>query len=439
MKVSSYTLGCKVNIYETEAVMNDFLDHGYIITDFDDVSDVYIINTCSVTSTSDSKSRKIIRQATRRNPNAVIAVMGCYSQLKPEDVSSIEGVDIIIGTDKRHQLYDLVSETLQSKKKQVLVDRIFDVDVFEELKVKRFFTHTRGFIKIQDGCENFCSYCTIPFARGKVRSRKKESIIVEIKQLVDSGVKEIILSGINTGAYGQDLSDYRLHHLLKDLIEAVPKLRRIRISSIELMEVSEELLQTIKQYESHFAYHLHIPLQGGSDNTLKKMNRKYRTSEYQAKINRVRELFPNIAITTDCLAGFVGETDQDFEDAYAFIKQLSFSEMHIFPYSRRSGTAADHMEGHLSEQIKHERTHKLIELSKSMAIEYRTKFIGQTLEVLVESKKDGHWFGRSSNYIEVEFTSAEQLENRIVYVTLTDATYPVAKAIFIRKEEENEF
>jgi threonylcarbamoyladenosine tRNA methylthiotransferase MtaB len=435
MKVSSYTLGCKVNIYETEAVMNDFLDHGYIITDFDDVSDVYIINTCTVTSTSDSKSRKIIRQATRRNPNAVIAVMGCYSQLKPDEVLGIEGVDIIIGTDKRHQLYDLVEETLKTKRQQVLVDRIFDVEVFEELKVKRFFSHTRGFIKIQDGCENFCSYCTIPFARGKVRSRSKESIIAEISNLVDHGVKEIILSGINTGAYGQDLHNYSLSELLKDMITSIPGLRRIRISSIELMEVSDELLNTIHQYINHFAYHLHIPLQGGSDVTLKRMNRKYKTLDYSNKLKQIRSMFPQIAITTDCLAGFVGETDQDFEDAYRFIEEMQFAEMHIFPYSRRKGTAADHMEGHLNDQTRNNRAHRLIELSKKMAQMYRQQFIGHEIEVLVESMKNGQWFGRSSNYIEVTFPATDELENKIVFVKLIDANYPVAKGELVRKED----
>jgi threonylcarbamoyladenosine tRNA methylthiotransferase MtaB len=258
-------------------------------------------------------------------------------------------------------------------------------------------------------------------------------VISEIKNLVDNGVQEVILSGINTGAYGQDFEEYNLSKLLKELIKQVPNLRRIRVSSIELMEVSDELLDTVHQHINHFAFHLHIPLQGGCDNTLKRMNRKYTIKEYIDKIDRIKQMFPKIAITTDCLAGFVGETNEDFEETVQTIENLGFAEMHIFPYSRRKRTAADYMKGHISDSIRNERAHKLIELSRNMAMKYRCQFIGEELEVLVESKKDGKWVGRSSNYIEVVFDSEEVHENELVMIKLNNSDYPVSMGEFVRK------
>jgi len=436
MKISSHTLGCKVNLYETEAVMNDFIDHGFIVADFSDACDVYLINTCTVTQTSDAKSRKMIRQAIRRNPDAVIAVMGCYSQLHPNQVADLAGVDIIIGTDNRHNLFDLVEETLRTKKRRIWIDDILNVDSFEELRVRRFHKHTRGFIKIQDGCENFCSYCAIPFARGKVRSRKPENVISEVRQLVEGGIKEIILSGINTGAYGQDFDDYDLADLLEELIASNPHLPRIRISSIELMEMSDKLIDCIRRNMQHFAHHLHIPLQGGSDNTLKRMNRKYTISQYRENIEKIRTLLPGFAVTTDCLAGFVGETEDDFLSSVAFIESMRFSEMHVFPYSRRSKTAADKMPGHLKDEIRTDRARILSETSRTMAMEYRTKKVGTIAEVLVETHKEGISYGRSSDYLEIGFPSEGNLDNQIVSVKITKAGYPLSHGEMIGKELE---
>lgn len=434
MKFSIHTLGCKVNLYESEAVINDLVNHGFELTDFDDMCDVYIINTCTVTSTSDAKSRKVIRQAIRRNPIAIIVVMGCYAQLNPNEVEGLEGVDIIIGTKNRNQVYGLIMERLQTKQPINLVTDVFKYQEYEEIKVNRFSRHTRGFIKIQDGCENFCSYCAIPYARGGIKSRKKDDVIEEIKGMVVGGIKEIVLAGINTGTYGQDTKEDNLATLIKEIMTKVPDLFRVRLSSIELKEVTDELLATIEKYQDKIAMHLHIPLQGGSNRTLERMNRRYTTEEYADRLNDIRKLFPRIAITTDCLAGFVGETQEDFQDSLSFIESMKFSEMHVFPYSRRKNTKADRMSGHLPESVKTDRTHQIIELGKKMAKSYREHFKGEEFVVIVEDKKDNFWRAHTSNYLEVEFEAGSVNENDVVRIRLEEPGYPVSKATFLKKE-----
>lgn len=434
MKFSTHTLGCKVNLYETEAVINDLVSHGFELADFDDICDVYIINTCTVTSTSDAKSRKVIRQAIHRNPEAIVVVMGCYAQLNPNEVSNLEGVDIIIGTKNRNQVYDLIMESLKNRLPINTVTDVFKYKEYEEIKVNRFSRHTRGFIKIQDGCENFCSYCAIPYARGGIKSRKKQDVIEEIKGMVVSGVREIVLAGINTGTYGQDTKEDNLASLLEAIITEIPDLYRIRLSSIELKEVTDELLNTINKYQDKIAMHLHIPLQGGADPTLERMNRRYTTSEYALRINDIRMLFPKIAITTDYLAGFVGETEEDFKSSLEFIKSMKFSEMHVFPYSRRKNTRADRMTGHLPEQVKTERAHQILELAKAMAKDYRHQFKGEEFVVIVEDKKDEFWRAHTSNYLEVEFEAKDVKENDLVRIRLDEPDYPVSRATFLRKE-----
>ena len=278
MKVSYYSLGCKVNEYESVAVINKFLDNGFKLVGFHDVADVTIINTCTVTNTSDSKSRKIIRQAVKNNPKGVVAVMGCFSQLNPLQVKEIEGVDIVLGTNNRHLLYDLSMDVLKSKDSKYMIEDISKDKNYEEIKVNRYNNQTRGFIKIEDGCDNFCSYCAIPYARGRVRSRLPLDVIEEIKHLVEGGMNEVVLTGINTGAYGKDLKDYKFVNLLKDLVEKVDNLPRIRISSLEMTEITVELLTVINENKDKFCDHFHIPLQAGANNTLKLMNRKYTSS-----------------------------------------------------------------------------------------------------------------------------------------------------------------
>jgi len=426
MKVSYYSLGCKVNEYESIAIINEFIDHDYQLVDFNEQADVYIINTCTVTSNSDSKSRKIIRQATKRNPNAVIAVMGCFVQLNPDVVNSIDGIDVIVGTSNRHLLYELVDDVLKDKNPKYYIEDTKDIKEYEEIKIKRYANHTRGFIKIEDGCDNFCSYCAIPYARGRVRSRAPLDVIEEIQLLTNQGMKEIVLTGINTGQYGKDLNNYSFADLLLDIVKKVENLGRIRISSIEVTELTDELLTIIKENENHFCAHFHVPLQGGTDQILKKMNRKYDINFYQDKIKKLRELFVNVNITTDYLTGFAGETAELYEEGKRFVEKMNFGEMHIFPYSKRPNTKAYHFEDHVDQISKKFRVNELLSLNKEKALEYRQNLIGQVLEVIVEKVVKGVAFGHSSNYIEVEFNTETAKANDLCYVEITKANYPIS-------------
>lgn len=423
MKISYYALGCKVNLYEAEAIVKIFTDNGFILSSFDDVCDVYLINTCTVTLTSDSKSRKIIRQAVKRNKNAVIVVMGCYSSLNKDAVSKIEGVDIVLGTSQRLLAYPLVMDYLKTKNKYIFEKECFDK--YEELKVDKFSHKTRGFVKIEDGCNNFCSYCAIPYARGRVRSRDKDNIIEEINHFVNGGMKEIVLSGINTGAYGSDLDNYSLSNLLKDIINEVNKPFKMRISSIEITEITDDLLNVISENKEYFCDHFHIPLQGGCDNTLKRMNRKYDLKTYEEKINKIRNIFPLANITTDVLTSFSGETKEDFNNSIDFIKKIGYGEMHVFPYSRRKGTKAYLFDDIVNDEEKQQRVSTLLSLNKNLALIYRKKFIGELLDVLVEKNENGYAFGHTSNYIEVSFKSNAQ-NNDIIKVKIVKADYPVS-------------
>ena len=431
MKISYCSLGCKVNQYEAIAIVNQFIDEGWELVPFDKINntsvDVVVINTCSVTDTSDGKSRKMIHRAVKYAPDAIIAVMGCYSQLNNEKVAKIEGVDIVIGTSNRDKLHDMIIDKLQNKTSDVVNNTtdIMQEKCYEELKVDRTTDKTRAFIKIQDGCNNFCSYCTIPYARGLVRSRKKEDVINEIRALSDNGVKEIVLSGIDTGSYGKDFKDYSLANLLDDICKDVKGLGRLRISSIEISEISLSLLNVIKKYQEHFCMHLHIPLQGSSDKVLKRMNRKYTIEEYLDKINLIYSMFPEINITTDILTGFCSEDDSDFLNGLEVIKSAHFGEMHVFPYSRRPKTVAYKYLDQVDEATKHARVLQILALNDKLALEYRQKFVGKQLDVICEVKKDGWWVGHSSNYIEIKF-KGEFNSNDLVKVRMTSASYPVS-------------
>ena len=412
MNFTTITLGCKVNLYESESLISHLVQKGWNYAKNSEKMDVVIINTCTVTSTSDQKSRQMIRQARKKYPSAIIVAMGCFVQTHSKD--AIQLADIVVGTSDRLKIYDLVNQYLE---KHHQINHILNLDSFvsyEEMKLNNLTIHTRGFIKIQDGCENFCSYCLIPYARGKIKSRLPENIIAEIEQLVMLGTKEIIISGINTGAYGRDLGYINLAKLI-EMIVLRTNIWRIRISSIELMEVTDEFLQIMEKYQNRIAMHLHIPLQGGNDATLKRMHRKYLTKDYANLLQKIRQIFPDIAITTDCLAGFVGETEEDFLSSMEFIKQMQFSNMHIFPYSRRKGTLADQMDGHLDNNIIKERALKLIEIAKESKIAYEKRFINRTMDVLFEQKKDNYWIGHTSNYLEIfcKAMTNDNLSNKI--------------------------
>lgn len=437
-KISYYSLGCKVNLYETNAIINKFIDNGFELVDFHDKNnpcDVCIINTCTVTQTSDSKSRKIIRQAIHNNPDAVICVMGCYSQLNHQEASNIDGVSIVTGTSNRSMIYDLVMDKLNDSIKEVIdITQSYDeINCYENLSVQRFNDRTRGFVKVQDGCENFCSYCTIPFSRGKFRSRDKDEIIKEIQELTNAGMKEIVLTGINTGAYGLDLNNYSFSKLLSEIAEKVENLGRIRISSIEATEVNDDLLNVIKENIGSFCMHLHIPLQGGCDETLLRMNRKYDTKYFKEKIDKIRKMFPNINITTDYLAGFSGETEEDFLKAYNFVKEISFGEMHVFPYSPRPKTKAYSIKERVDSITKKYRVNELLNLNEINALKYREIFLNKKIDCLVEKIVNKVAYGHSSNYLEIAFdvTNNNVQVGEIVDVIITSVGYPLCKGVKI--------
>ncbi|MEY4479846.1 MAG: hypothetical protein RLZZ267_524, partial [Bacillota bacterium] len=348
--VAFHTLGCKVNFYDTEAIWQQFKNAGYEQVDFEHTADVYVVNTCSVTNTGDKKSRQIIRRAIRRNPDAIVAVTGCYAQTAPAEILEIPGVDLVIGTQDRERIMEYVDQFSRERQPINAVRNIMKTRTFEELDVPEFADRTRAFLKIQEGCNNFCTFCIIPWTRGLSRSRDPKSVLEQAKMLVEAGYKEIVLTGIHTGGYGDDLENYDLTDLLWDL-DKVEGLERIRISSIEASQIDERMLDVLKK-STKMCRHFHIPLQSGENDVLARMRRKYTVEEFGEKIRRIREVMPDVAITTDVIVGFPGETEESFTKGYQFMQELGFSEMHVFPYSKRSGTPAARMEDQIDEEEK---------------------------------------------------------------------------------------
>lgn len=416
-KVSFCTLGCKVNQYETEAMSSLFKQRGYEIASFDDVCDIYIINTCTVTGEGERKSRQMIRRAHSTNPDSTIVVTGCMSQVSPEKVSQIEGVSIVMGTSERTRIVDVTEEYIRENKKHRLQDIMKKRD-YEEMWISSYEAQTRAFVKIEDGCTEFCTYCIIPYARGPVRSRKCESIKKEAMELAKNGYREIVLTGIHIGSYGKDLKDKTLLDAIK-AVNDVKDIKRIRLGSVEPRILSEEFIEQISKMPK-VCDHFHISLQSGCDRTLKAMNRKYTAEEYKRAVENLRKAYKNPAITTDIIAGFPGETKEDFEKSYEFMKEISFSEAHIFPYSPRKGTKAADFPNQLEKKVKNERAKKMIELSKKLHNEYLSNFVGDTKEVLFERKaKDGYYEGHMSNYICVKAKSEIDLCNNFKDVKIS--------------------
>lgn len=433
--VAFYTLGCKVNFYDTEAIWQLFKNEGYEQVDFESTADVYLINTCTVTNTGDKKSRQIIRRAVRRNPDAVIAVTGCYAQTSPAEIMAIEGVDLVIGTQDREKIMSFVNGIQEDRKPVNAVRNIMKTRDFEELDVPDFSERTRAFLKIQEGCNNFCTFCIIPWSRGLSRSRAPQSVLEQAKQLVASGYKEIVLTGIHTGGYGDDMENYNLTSLLWDL-DKVEGLERIRISSIEASQIDDAMIDVLNR-SSKMCRHLHIPLQAGEDSVLKRMRRKYTTEEYAAKIKRLHEAMPGVAITTDVIVGFPGETEEMFESGFRFMEELKFAEMHVFPYSKRTGTPAARMDEQVDEEIKNERVHKLIDLSEKMQLQYAKQYVGQVLDVIPErdykgAPGTGLVMGYTDNYIQVVFDGTETLIGKLCRVKITEAGVNECRATLVR-------
>ena len=431
-----HTLGCKVNHYETEAIWQLFKDEGYERKDFDHQSDVYVINTCTVTNTGDKKSRQVIRRAIRQNPDAVICVTGCYAQTSPAEIMAIPGVDIVVGTQDRMNLLSYIEQYKKERQPINAVKNIMKNRVYEELDVPYFTDRTRASLKIQEGCNNFCTFCIIPWARGLMRSRDPQEVVRQAQQLVDAGYLEIVLTGIHTGGYGQDLKDYNLAQLLRDLEANVKGLKRLRISSIEASQLTDEVIEVLRDSKI-VVNHLHIPIQSGSDTVLKRMRRKYTMEFFGERLDRLREVLPDLAITSDVIVGFPGETEEEFMETYNFIAKHQFAELHIFPYSKRTGTPAARMEDQIDEEIKNERVHRLLTLNDQLAKEYASRFEDQVLEVIPEEvvqegKDTGLLTGYTANYMKVVFEGSEDMIGKLVKVKIEKAYYPHSYAQFVR-------
>lgn len=415
--VGILTLGCKVNTYESEYIIHLLKEAGYQIKDFDDFCDVYIINTCTVTNTSDIKSRKMIRKAIRKNPDACVVAMGCFIEANKD--FQLPGLDIILGNRDKSKIIELLDKWFL---KQEEIRRLYSTlpREFEDMYINEFPGRTRAFVKIQDGCENFCSYCIIPFVRGKCRSKNPDEVIDEITDLVNHGYQEVVLTGIHTGNYGVDL-DTNFASLLKRVV-AIPGLLRLRISSIEITELTDEVLEVIKE-NPVIVNHLHIPLQAGSNHVLSLMNRKYDLDYYFNKIKEIREVRPNIAITTDVIVGFPGESEEDFLETIDTCKKVGFTKIHVFPYSERKGTKAMELPDHIEPSVKKERARRLLLVSKELECSYYASFVGSEVTVLVEEEKDGKSYGHTDNYLHVEIPSVLP-HNTFVKVKIQSVSYP---------------
>lgn len=415
-KVAFFTLGCKVNQYETEAMEEMFKKRGYKIAEADEEADIYVINTCTVTNLGDRKSRQFIRRAKKFNKDSIIAAVGCYSQIAPEEVEEIEGVDIVIGTTGRNEIVDLCEKAKLENSKINVVKNIKRYREFENLNIEDVKSKTRAYIKIQDGCNQYCSYCIIPYARGPIRSRKVEDILVEANRLSQTNFKEIILTGIHVASYGKDLENISL----LDVIEEASKIEgieRIRLSSIEPTLVDEEFMKKAVDIRK-MCDHFHLSLQSGSDSILKRMNRKYTADEYKKIVKIIRKYMPDAGITTDIIVGFPGETEEEFKETYDFVKDIGFSRIHVFKYSPRKGTPASEYSNQVHGSIKHARSEKLISLGNELLNSFNERFIGQNMSVLFEEEKDGYYEGYTTNYIRVRARSQVDIQGEILPVNI---------------------
>lgn len=419
-RVAFCTLGCKVNQYESQAMGELFEAAGYTVVPFESEAEVYIINTCSVTSLADRKSRQMIRRAKKRNPNAYVAVTGCFAQTAPEKVGEIEGVNLVVGTSGRNKIVELVESETQKK---IAVTDIMQAHTFEPLAVSGYSEHTRAFIKAQEGCSQFCSYCIIPYARGPVRSRPQAEILEEARRLALNGYAELVLVGIHIASYGKDLEEKTNLQMLINEIEKIDGIRRIRLSSIEPMHLNEDFIETVKNSKK-LCRHFHISLQSGCDATLKRMNRKYTSADYAAIVEGLREAFDDASITTDVMVGFPGETEEEFARSLAFVQKMQFAEAHVFAYSVRGGTPAQKMENQVSPELKHERSAIMLEASAKSQKAFLSRFVGRTLEVLFEQSvagSDSVYEGKTDNYITVLAETDADISNQFHMVEILRA------------------
>lgn len=392
MKVGICSLGCKVNIYESELVTNILKNNNYTVVDFEDKADIYIINTCSVTNESDKKSRKMINRAKKNNPAAIIIVMGCYSQVNAEDTD----VDIVLGNKDKSKIVEIIEEYIKTKQKKKIIYDLTKVE-FEKMEITNFDSHTRAFVKIQDGCNAFCSYCIIPYVRGRVRSKDPEDVIKEVTTLVEKGYKEIVLTGIHTGRYGTDINT-TLEELLNKLVN-IPNIYRIRLSSIEINEITPGIKELLKENKV-MAKHLHIPLQSGSNKILKLMNRRYNKEEFLSMVDNLRDI-PDISLTTDLIVGFPNEDEEEFNETIDTLKKIGFTKIHTFPYSKRKGTPAATMDNQVFPEEKKKRVHRILDLSNKYEHNFYESKIGKIYDGVVEVHSNGTTIVHTSNFIPV--------------------------------------
>lgn len=421
-KVAFSTLGCKVNQVETEQLKEEFTGRGYQIVDFDELADIYIINTCTVTHVSDRKSRSLLRRAIRRNPGAVIVASGCVAQVDAGQLAAIEGVDLVVGNKDKENLVFIVEDYISRGHTgvEVKVEAINPQDKPRAILYQHLHERSRAFVKIQDGCQSFCSYCIVPFARGPVRSKRPEDVLREIAQLVDLGYREIVLTGIHTGFYGIDLNDWDLYRLLTEILKQVKGEYRLRLSSLEPLELEDNLLDLVAD-DRRICRHLHIPLQSGSSNILKMMGRRYDRNYYQDLIQRAAYKIPGVALTADVMVGFPGETPDDFAATYDLIEQSPLTDLHVFKYSQRAGTRAAAMPDQVDEQAKQRRSELLLELARKKQFEFVKQFRGQSFDLLVEQKIGiDKYTGISDNYIQIVFSSTRDIRGQLCRIRLTD-------------------
>ena len=418
MKFYIYTLGCKVNTYESNVIKDNLINNGYIESSEND-ADIYIINTCTVTNTSDNKSLKTIRRVINNHPNSIVVAVGCMTQVNSNLLKGLN-VSIVLGNAGKSKIVEYIDQFKKTKKPINLVEDIMDKG-FEDMCLNNF-NKTRAFVKIEDGCENYCSYCIIPFARGKVRSKDSKVVIDEITNLVKDGHKEIVLTGIHTGHYGSDLNNYSFSKLLKE-IENIKGLKRLRISSIEITELDDDFMDVLKNSKI-LVSHMHIPIQSGSNVILKLMNRKYDKEYFIKKIEKIRSIRPDISLTTDIIVGFPGESEELFNETIDTVSKIRFSKIHVFPFSLRKGTKAEELPNHIDDVTKKKRVKTLIDLSKKLEIEYFSKFISKEVEFLPEIYKDGYIIGHTGNYLQIKSKGTVKDLNLLKKVKIDSLDYP---------------
>lgn len=419
-RIALHSLGCKVNQNEAEAMLHMFRQAGYREVDFNQKADVYLIHTCTVTHLGDRKSRQMIRRAIKQNPAAIIIVSGCYAQMAPDEILEIPGVDLVVGTQDRNRILELVEQVKESRKPINAVRDVLHTKEFEELELEHT-DRARAFLKIQEGCQQFCTYCIIPFARGPVRSRDPEKTLREVEKLVENGYKEIVLTGIHTGAYGQDFPQgYDLNWLVSQIAQ-VPGLARLRISSLDPNEFTPDFIDTISNHPV-ICPHFHISLQSGDDEILERMRRSYTTEEYRQLVKKLRLEIPQVAITTDVMVGFPGETAEQHRNSMAFVEEMEFAGLHVFKYSPRIGTKAARFDNQVPPEVKEERSKEMIALGRRLKEKFAQSFLGQKLDVLVEQQtKDGLWEGHTPNYLKVCFEAPQDdLRGKILPVKLIE-------------------